>query len=232
MNRLMASLLSLLLAFFVGIAAAATWLSPQQKKEATPPAPQRQVEATPVTTQHEFALVIPPKTSWEPIFFESIDERAKKAKLPTLRAPLPEGDIELRVWGGFGLTTLEGFRLRRNGARWSATHLDTDYRNGRFVEYEQLLAQPKSGWEGAWNRLVSLGVLELPDAESAGCSTRINDGFSYVVETNVNRVYRTYMYDNPHHSKCEEARRMLSIAAAIADEFGVEEFRGSEDSRP
>lgn len=227
MNRLAASLLSLLLTFVVGIAATTAWLT----QDASTAPPRKQVEAPTATTRHEFGLVIPQKT-WEPIFFKSIDERTKKAKLPTLRAPLPEGDIELRVWGGFGLTTLEGFRLRRTGARWSATHLDTDYRRGRFVDYEQGLAQPKSGWEGAWNRLVSLGVLELPDAESVGCSTHATDGFSYVVETNVKRVYRTYMYDNPHYSKCEEARRMRSIATAIAEEFGVEEFRDSEDSRP
>jgi hypothetical protein len=48
----------------------------------------------------------------------------------------------------------------------------------------------------------------------------------------VNRVYRTYMYDNPNYSKCEEARRMLSVSAAIADEFGVEEFKVSEGSNP
>ncbi|MFL6253705.1 MAG: hypothetical protein ACJ74T_01655 [Pyrinomonadaceae bacterium] len=219
MRRLTTSLISLLLAFTVGVTAATLRLARRAA-----PAPQTKVE-TP-TPKREFALVIP-RTTWEPIFFEPINKRTQTAKLSTLRAPLPEGALELRIWGGFGLSALEGFRIRRDGARWSASYFGTRFQQGRFEEYTRGLAQPKSGWEGAWDRLVSLGLLELPDAERAGCSGRLNDGYSYVVELNVERVYRTYMYDNPDASKCADAKRMLSIAAAVADEFGLEEFRPS-----
>jgi hypothetical protein len=219
MRRLTTSLLSLLLTFTVGVTAATLRLARRAA-----PAPQTKVAAP--TPKREFALVIP-RTTWEPIFFKSINERGQRAKLPSLRAPLPEDALELRIWGGFGLSALEGFRIRRDGARWSASYFGTRFGRGRFEDYTLGLAQPKSDWEGAWNRLVSLGVLELPDAERAGCSGRMNDGYSYVVELNVERVYRTYMYDNPDASKCADAKRMLSIAAAVADEFGLEGFRPS-----
>lgn len=220
MNRLTASLLSMMLMFFIGVGAASVRLA----RRTAPAAQASQNRAVAPEAPREFSLVIP-QAVWEPIFFKSIDARAKKANLPGLRAPLAEGDLEVRVWGGFGLTPLEGFRLNHTSSRWSAAYLGSSFSGKHREEYEMGLAQPKSGWEGAWNRLVGLGILELPDAESAGCSTGINDGYSYVVETNFKRVYRTYLYDNPDFSKCAEAKRMLSIAAAIADEFGLEEFK-------
>lgn len=220
MNRLTASLLSMMLMFFIGVAAASVWLA----RRTAPEAQVSRNKAVAPVAPREFSLVIP-QEGWEPIFFKAIDARAKKANLPSLRAPLAEGDLEVRVWGGFGLTPLEGFRLKHTSSRWSAAYLGSPFHGKQREEYQRELAQPKSGWEGAWNRLVGLGILELPDAESAGCSAGINDGYSYVVETNFERVYRTYLYDNPNFSKCAEAKRMLSIAAAIADEFGLEEFR-------
>lgn len=225
MNRCTASLVSLLLAFTFGVAAA-TLRPGRGGAPADAHAPREQAEAP-----REFGLVIP-QSVWEPIFFRHIDERAGTAGLPTLRAPLPEGDLELRVWGGFGLSALEGFRLRRAGARWSAEYFGADFRDKRWVEYGKSLPPPKSGWEGAWNRLAGLGLMELPDAESAGCSTRVADGYSYVVETNVNRVYRTYMYDNPTFSECAEAGRMLGIAAALAEEFRLGRPSPAEKYRP
>ena len=60
------------------------------------------------------------------------------------------------------------------------------------------------------------------------CSTYINDGFSYVVEINHESTYRTYMYDNPSLSKCEQAKRMINIGNFIADEFNVIEMATSK----
>lgn len=210
MTRPTAPLLGLLLALSVGVGAAA-----QEKDE--PP-------------KRRFTRDIPRKT-WVPIYFESIDKRAKSARLPTLRAPLPEGEVELRVWEIDSLTGVGGFRLRRRGALWAASYFGSVYSRGRVVDYERRLAEPKSGWEGAWNRLAGIGVLELPDAQAVGCSMPfVKDGFGYVVETNVGRAYRTYLYDHPDYAACAEAKRMLSVTAAIADEFGLGEFKPPDDS--
>jgi hypothetical protein len=229
MNRRTAALVSAFVTFVVGIAVASVWIAKRAKHiELVQPAEpvQQQIKVQPATAQQEqeFRLDIP-KATWEPIFFEAINERAKAAKLTNLRAPLPEGDLEVRMWGGFGLTPLEGFVLKRSAGQWSATYLAGIYDGLPRSKYQRKLPAPKSGWEGAWQRLVSLGILDLPDADSVGCRVHGFDGFSYVVETNVNKTYRTYLYDNPPYAKCDEAKRVLAISAAISDEFALEEFK-------
>jgi hypothetical protein len=180
-------------------------------------------KATPASTRKDFQLNIP-KDTWEPIFFKEIDERAKLGNLKTLRAPLPNDDLEIRVWHGFGLTALEGFVLKRTAGQWAAVHLDGIIRKLASTESQHNLQAPKSGWDACWHRLQDAGVLSLPDAAAIGCSTMINDGMSYVVEYNYEGTYRTYMYDNPDYSKCIEAKRMIQIGNLISEEFGVAEM--------
>ena len=62
---------------------------------------------TPNTVQKKLQLNVP-KDIWEPIFFQAIDERAKRGRLRSLRlGALPGDDLEVRVWHGFGLTALQ-----------------------------------------------------------------------------------------------------------------------------
>ena len=179
---------------------------------------------TPGPVRKELRLDVP-KETWEPIFFKSIDERATIANLKTLRAAsLPDNDLEVRVWHGFGLTALEGFVLKRAAGEWSAIHLDGIHSNLPRSEYEKRLQTPKSGWEECWRRLEEAGILTLPDASAIGCSAMINDGMSYVVEFNSNGTYRTYLYDNPGYAKCDEAKQMIKIANIVSEEFDVAEM--------
>ena len=187
-----------------------SFLSSPQSKRVTP-APKRK----------ELQLNIP-KATWEPIFFRSINERAKQGRLKTLRsAALPGDDFEVRVWHGFGLTLLEGFVLKRAGAQWSAIHLRGITRNMRSQEFQKTLQPPKSGWDKSWQRLQDAGILSLPDAFGIECSPMDVDGMSYVVEYNRDGIYRTYMYDNPENAKCDEAKRMIKIGNIIAEEFNL-----------
>jgi hypothetical protein len=181
-------------------------------------------KSMPTPTPKEFELNVP-KDTWEPIFFKAIDERAKLGKLKSLRSgALPDDDLEVRVWHGFGLTALEGFILRRAGGQWSAIHLDGVTRNVASDESQKNLPGPKSGWDACWQRLQDAGILSLPDASAIGCSAMINDGMSYVVEYNYNGTYRTYLYDNPDYAKCNEAKRMIQIGNLISEEFAVPEM--------
>ena len=225
MRRFTLRLITALLTFLIGIAATTVWLirrpSVEDIPQKTQPASVAQKEGA---LRHSI-----PTDVWEPIFFESINERAGVARLANLRTvSLPKDDLEVRVWVGFGLTALEGLVLKRAKGQWSATHLEGIHRRLPEGEYQKLLQAPESGWEAVWRRLVGAGVLTLPDAAAAGCSAGVNDGMSYVVEVNKDRVYRTYMYDNPNHAKCDEAKRMLKVGEIIAEEFGVEEFRLGE----
>ncbi len=182
---------------------------------------QKGAGVTPPTS--EFKLKVPNDT-WEKIFFESINERARIAHLGTLRVALPKDDLELRVWNGFGLTALEGFVLRRHNGEWSAIHLDGIHSGLPKREYQKQLSAPKSGWDNVWRKLLEMGVTTLPDAAEIGCSTGALDGMSYVVEFNYELTYRAYLYDNPSYARCEQAKRMIRIGNFIADEFGVPEM--------
>ena len=124
-------------------------------------------KTTPAPERKELQLDIP-KDGWEPIFFKSINARANISNLKTLRAgTLPENDLEVRIWHGFGLTALEGFVLKRAAGQWSAMHLEGIHPGLPQSEYQKILAAPKSGWELSWQRLEEAGISMLPDASLA-----------------------------------------------------------------
>ncbi len=163
-----------------------------------------------------------PNSSWEPSYFELINERAKMANLPNLRSTvLPPDDLEVRVWIGFGLSPLEGFVIKRSSGRWSGMHLKSI--NSRFPNrnYQQVLHQPKSGWDNLWKRLTNEGILALPDSSQLGKEVVFPDGESYVVEVNTNNTYRTYRYGAPERQSWAEAKRMLNIVAVLNQEFNI-----------
>jgi hypothetical protein len=165
-----------------------------------------------------------PKTFWERIFFEAINERSKEAQITKLReTDISPKDIEVRVWMGFGLTKLEGFILKRIGEKWSATKITTDYVSKKFVSKNIELSEPQIGWNQAWQKLLDAGILTLPDAESINCKAGATDGFSFVVEAKKGGNYRTYMYDNPNISfkdGCKEAGQMIEIYKITRSDYG------------
>src|SRR6185369_5150782 len=72
-----------------------------------------------------------PNASWVRILFEttglaskSIDEITSDAGLSKLRSTkLPDGDVEVRVWVGFGVNGVDGLILRKSAQQWSGIHL-------------------------------------------------------------------------------------------------------------
>ena len=115
--------------------------------------------------------------------------------------------------------------LRHSSNQWSGVHLHGMAERPPFVRSVSNLETPLSGWEAAWQRLMQAGILTLPDASVAGCNTHIFDGVKYVVEINKEKMYRTYLYDNPTYSPCSEAKQMLKIGEIIAEEFNLKVFK-------
>jgi hypothetical protein len=205
MNKVTIRLTIALLTFLLGLAATSVWLFKQQPKE--------------------LRLVIP-QASWEPRFFRYINAVAGLTGQSELRKTrLPQGDVEARLWWGFGLSPLEGVTLRRAGGQWSAIHAKADHYYEAEKAERRELRPPRSGWDGLWQRLTGAGILTLPDATEVNCSADGLDGIAFVVETNANHTYRTYKYGNPMLAKCNEAQRMMEIGDLIYEEFGLEEFR-------
>jgi hypothetical protein len=163
-----------------------------------------------------------PKASWEPIFFREIDKRAKKAKLPSLRSALPDEDLEARFWHETGSLGMDGIIIRRRSGAWSGTYIHGISRDPNFKQYDEQMPQPRSGWDLAWKRLVEAGLLTLPDASQIGCF--LGGGLDmpgFVFETNVNKTYRTYMYQYREPAACEEAKQIAKLVDILTDEFNL-----------
>lgn len=184
---------------------------------------QSQKEKTPAAQPNKFRVVVPNET-WEPIYFKEINERTSIARLSNLRAAaLPKDDLETRFWMGFGLSALRGFILKRSAGQWTGIFVQGGIHSRHpGKDYQRSLRAPKSGWDECWRRLVAGGILILPDAHSIDCEGGALDGISYVVETNLDNTYRTYMYENPQVAKCKEAKQIIGIVDILADEFGTQ----------
>src|SRR5688500_3807587 len=140
-----------------------------------------------------------------------INERLAESGIPEFRTVQTTGnDFEVRVWVGFGGTGEDGIILRRSSNQWFALHIQGISKSPRLVSTVNNLAAPRSGWEAAWQKLTQAGLLTLPDALAIDCST---------LEINKDQNYRTYLYDNPSHAKCSQAKQMLEIGGIIAEEL-------------
>jgi hypothetical protein len=163
-----------------------------------------------------------PDAVWVRGFFKHLDEYTDEQDLPSLRrVVLPKGDLEVRFWYDARPTSVNGFVFRRSSGQWSAVHLQLARQPGRSPVERTPLATPKSGWEGAWNRLISAGILALPDGSKLPCHSSVLDGGGYVVEANLDATYRTYRYDHPRSADCDEAKRIVLIEEIISEEFDI-----------
>jgi hypothetical protein len=201
MYKLSTRLIIGLLTFLLGMAATTVWYLKRP------------------STNQQVRLIIP-KASWEPIYFKGINSATNLSGQTDLRmTSLPEGDIEARMWWGFGLSPLEGITIRRAAGHWSAIHVKADhyYEPGKVDRKE--LRPPESGWDACWERLVDAEILKLPDASEVNCGADGLDGIAFVIETNANSTYRTYKYGNPTLAKCNEAKQLLRITKIIDEEF-------------
>jgi hypothetical protein len=172
-----------------------------------------------------------PNAKWEPIFFKSINRTTELGGLTQLRnVSLRQGDVEVRVWRGFGLDNLEGLVLKRIDNRWIAFHVRADdHFELRRAQVVQLFS-PRSGWGPFWQNITEQGLLTLRDPSETNCKDDDGgiDGTAYVVEINQNNIYRTYWMRAG--GKCRGAADMDNIADYIGEEFdsGTEECKTSE----
>ena len=168
------------------------------------------------------------KKGGEIVKHSGLDEYARQNRLLVLRENiLPENDLEIRIWVGFGLYGHDGLIIKRSSGNWSVVNLrqmlcHIDERVDDRGTYS--LEVPKSGWEAMWQKLVDAEILTLPDSSKLKYEHGVLDGKSYVVETNSDYFYRTYHYGNPNYSELKEAKQMIKISEIIADEFGLESF--------
>lgn len=181
--------------------------------------PNQQPSATHTDQPAQVLTLEIPDAVWEPGFFEALEKRTKIVGMTSLRkTTLPNDDLEVRFWHD-RLEVIAGVIIRRSSGNWSAFYLRQREQHLPSSAQLESLGPPRSGWEAAWGRLTDAGILTLPDGFTSKCSSGALDGIGYVVETNVDRKYRTYWYGNPQWADCDEAKQILSIERIIFEEF-------------
>ncbi len=115
--------------------------------------------------------------------------------------------------------------IRRDAGRCSAVHLESILKKHPRNNLQKELQITKSDWENFWKRLADEGILTLPDSSELKNERLIEDGVSFVVETNTNGIYRTYHYNNPDWQTWKEAKQLMKISNIIAEEFDLEGFK-------
>ena len=165
-----------------------------------------------------------PGAPWERAFFEELQERTSKAGIADLRKTvLPDQDLEMRFWYDH-FEIIQGLIIRRSGGNWSATYLRQKSHRDQTFE-SKVSGPPKAGWEDVWSRLLSAGILTLPDQSQTNCKSEALDGIGYIVETNANQKYRTFRYGNPQLVNCDEARRVQTIETILAEAFNLADLQ-------
>lgn len=173
-----------------------------------------------------------PNANWEKIFFKEINNVTNLAELGKLREKrLPENDIEIRIWEGFGLEDLEGMIFTRKDNFWTAYYVKSNnHRYSTEAKVTRIYNSPKSGWKSFMNQLYEKELLTLPDSGETDCEVSMIDGRVYVVEIYKDKIYRTYKYVSVSEPKCEGGRKINEIAEIIAKEYynGIDECKETE----
>jgi hypothetical protein len=219
MSKFTIRLLIALLTFCVGVASAAGWFFLRTRQA-------QALASQPVVQSNNTDMKSQPTPRWGVIFYRYIDNHTRLVGLPPLRSSaLPQGDLEVRVWYGFGLTALEGFILKRAAGQWSALYLEGDsYYEPKKVKRKEI-GPPQSGWEACWERLAGAGIRTLPDSSEIDYDAGGPDGWGYLVEIREGNSYRTFHYQVPEYSRRTEARRVLEIGNTIGNEFKLPSFK-------
>lgn len=164
-----------------------------------------------------------PNDFWD----ENFSRHAAKAGLSDLKTTvLPGNDLEVRIWA-FAFNDIGCVAFKRVNGKFSALRvpmIDSD--RNRYVS--EPYPEPASGWDAFWNKLVSEGVLSLPDSSCFTDGFAVLDGIGYLIEINTEGNYRLYGYSSPSIRTPEHgatdlngimaAKQMDNIAGLILDE--------------
>jgi hypothetical protein len=158
-----------------------------------------------------------PFARWESIFTPMMDKAVELSGMEPLRnKPLRSDEIEIRIWRVSD--DLETVVLKYDGEIWKGKHIigQVDVVTTTDAKVEEL-PPPKLGWDGFWQELVQLGLLDLKTSYDEDCLSQI-DGTTNVVEISKGGTYRIYkyIYDAPN---CEDSQKLDLIAEFVGIQF-------------
>lgn len=183
------------------------------------------------------ALLGVPAATWVPIYYESIDAVTETVgHQPLRREDLPDGQQEVRVWVGFGITgPMEYLRLRATQEQvrgelylWWSTRYGSgpvDFVREHFacepVQQGVAAGACRARYSAApeWGQLLDLmeehQVWSLPDASTLPGEVQMLDGTGVLVEVRDGQRYRAYLYSNPSHQPWPEAKHADAIMGVV-----------------
>lgn len=181
-----------------------------------------------IVSNGKLKLFIPdePDNGWVKYILDETTKQAAKAGLSDLKTTVfAETDLEMRFWVS-SIDGLRGIVFKRNSNRWTVTQLEyVDYRG--ILNPIQPYPEPDFGWDVFWEKLVSEGILELPDGSCFKDYQSAMDGITVTVEVNIRGAYRIYEYFNPTLQTAENgvkdphsiaaARQMTKILGLVLD---------------
>ncbi len=167
-----------------------------------------------------------PNDGWVKIYFESIDDLTNRMGIKPLRsAEIQPGDLEVRIWSGFGLSGYGGSIIKRVSGQWSASLLSdpqgTRGINGRPVEASIKEWTGDTDWAETWGKMEQTGIEKIRDYSEIPRCGSVLDGISYVVEIAKADYYRTYMLGNPQLQRSEDGDKFLRIKSILRTAFGA-----------
>ena len=138
---------------------------------------------------------------------------------------LPQGEIELRVWGLPSFQPAYVFVLKKTQAHWKAALFGVPQSvfGGDQSEFHSHLG---ISWEAVWYRLVAEHILTLPEGSCLKNYYAVTDGIGYVVEINMAGVYRLYGYSNPEFQhELVEPKQMVKITCLVFPGYCAETIK-------
>jgi hypothetical protein len=128
--------------------------------------------------------------------------------------------IEIRI-GRYAVLehAREVFVMRKIDKDWSAELLgDGSFANCRY----QKVVQPKSTFEDLWHKLVSEGLLEIPEGEyTTNCCT---DSDGYEVEISHQGKLKRFSFHIPDKIPIKEAKQIQNIGNIVSENFETPMF--------
>lgn len=162
---------------------------------------------------------------WETVFFKTINNKLKKNDLlPLSQKAVSSGNLEIRLWVGFGetqSTEIKGLILKKIEGEWTGLYLPQSPKEKKIYTKE-----PKSGWLIFWSNLQNYEFMTLPDI-SESKDNLTTDATCIVVEIKDSEQYRNYMQvqdinlDKYSNLRSSESIKLTQACKMISNELNI-----------
>jgi len=152
----------------------------------------------------------------EPRLIGYAREAGAQAGLPNLEAAaLDSGEVEVRLWDGFGLSGIRGLILRRTGGQWQALRVEPGVNSHGYQVHP---IADRVSWGERWSEAVAAGLRHVEPWAERKDGLVARDGYAVVLELKESGRYQS-AGSVALDAACGAARRrLLEIAEVLLRE--------------